>query len=207
VILYSDEEIITGIKQRDRAVLGCLYSKFYYEVRDWLSKDLSYHNTDMRDLFQEAMTVVFLNVTKKDFKLNSSFRTYLFSVVRNLLLVELKIKKKKSKNENIDEFIILNDVEAEEVKNKVALEKKDIIDELKQVLLWRKFEELMKDCRKILLMTINEANINEIAKKLGYKSGNYARKRRHFCKEYLRKSIKEDILYKKIQEYETDSIY
>lgn len=204
---YSDEEIVKGIKKKDRIVLEYLYRKYYFVVRDWLSKDLSYHNADIRDLFQEVLTVVFLNVSKRNFKLNCSFRTYLFSIVKNLLLVELSAKKAKRKNENIDEFMEINDIEAEEPKNAIMLERKDIIDELRQVLLWKKFKELVKDCQRILMMTINEKNINDIAKKLGYKNGNYARKRRHFCKEYLRKSIKEDILFKKIREYETNPIY
>lgn len=204
---YSDEEIVKGIKRKDHVVLEYLYKKYYFVVRDWLSKDLSYNSTDIKDLFQEVLTVVFLNVSKRGFKLESSFKTYLFSIVRNLLLVELSNRKKKTKNENIDEFIEINDIEADEPVNAKVLERKDITDELKQVLLWKKFKELVKDCQRILLMTIDEKNINDIAKKLRYKSGNYARKRRHFCKEYLRKSIKEDILYKQIKKYENDSIY
>ncbi len=49
-----------------------------------------------------------------------------------------------------------------------------------------------EDCQKIIKMTAEGVLAKDIAIKLGVKSDNYIRKRRHFCKEFLIQKIKED---------------
>lgn len=204
MIAFSDEEIITGIQNNECTVIEYIYRSYYFEVRDWVSKSLSYHNNEIKDIFQDAMVAVFLNITKPGFKLKSSFKTYLFSIVRNLLLVEFKIKT-KNKLVDINENSVLKEMyHSNEFLNELPTEF-ELVHEMKHGLFWQKFKTLAEDCKKILLMTISETNLNEMAVTLGFKSGNYVKKRRHFCKEYLKKKIKEDYQYKLIKEYEDNT--
>jgi hypothetical protein len=62
------------------------------------------------------------------------------------------------------------------------------------------FQNLGKDCQKILQMFFNKIPLRQIAQVMGFKGEKYAKKRKYKCKEYLIKSIKQDMEYKKILE-------
>ena len=60
------------------------------------------------------------------------------------------------------------------------------------------FANLGKDCQKILQLYFDKVPLKNIAQIMGFKSEKYAKKRKFKCKEYLIKSIKQDLEYKKI---------
>jgi RNA polymerase sigma factor (sigma-70 family) len=198
----SDEEIISGIRKKDRRVFEYLYKSYYYEVRGWLIRSLSNDREEAKDVFQDALIAMYLVITKSDFILKCSFKTFLFSVINNNLLLKIRnnergniIKgsnfKKDKQIENIDgnaELIFLED---------------RLISEMKMSLFRRKFMELPEDCQKILKRFFDEVALRSIAKALGYKSENYVKKRKYLCKEFLKRKIEEDKYYKIIREHES----
>ena len=60
------------------------------------------------------------------------------------------------------------------------------------------FTNLGKDCQKILQLYFDKVPLKNIAQIMGFKSEKYAKKRKFKCKEYLIKSIKQDLEYNKI---------
>ena len=60
------------------------------------------------------------------------------------------------------------------------------------------FANLGKDCQKILQLYFDKVPLKNIAQIMGFKSEKYAKKRKFKCKEYLIKSIKQDLEYKSI---------
>jgi RNA polymerase sigma factor (sigma-70 family) len=137
---------------------------------------------DAKDIFQEAMIVAFRNVREDNhFKLKSSFQTYIYSVAKLLWLKHLRISRKNMKNFNENHEYI--DFEEPEPFTPV---------DLRYALYQKTFFELPEDCQKILKLFLDGVTQKKIANLLGYKSENYISKRKHFCKEYLIKKIKEN---------------
>jgi RNA polymerase sigma factor (sigma-70 family) len=197
----SDEELVLGIKEKDREVFAYIYRCFYYEARGWLMKSLSNREADVKDVFQDAIISIYLIVIKNDFSLKSSFKTFLISVINNVLLLKIRHIERdnviKGSSDTVEKFIEKKLGSTEEV----LLEDR-MITEMRINLIRRKFMELPDDCKKILKRFFDEVALKNIAKTLGYKSENYVKKRKYLCKEYLKKKIEEDIYYKIIREHE-----
>ena len=68
-------------------------------------------------------------------------------------------------------------------------------EDLRVSLYQKYFQELPEDCQKILQLTVQDMPQKEIARVLGFKSENYVKKRKHYCKDFLIRKIKEDPLY------------
>ncbi|MCP4310548.1 MAG: RNA polymerase sigma factor [Bacteroidetes bacterium] len=182
----TDEEILEGLKKRDNRVLQYIYKNSYNAV-----KQLVIHNagsdSDAEDIFQEALIIIFKKIRDDSgFELTSTFTTYIYSVARLLWLKHLrKIKKIEIDplNRDMEERI--------EFEEPSPVEDKD----LRLAIYQRTLQKIPEDCQKILRLTAEDINSKEIARKLGFRSEGYVRKRRHFCKEYLITRIKDDADY------------
>jgi RNA polymerase sigma factor (sigma-70 family) len=177
---YSPNELLTGIRKRDNAVLGYIYLKYYQSVLHFVMNNNGTAD-DARDTFQEAMIVVFENVrADANFRLTGSLQTYIYSVARIIWITHLNKMKKNRKNLNENhEFI--------EFEEPQPFKEHDFDYALYQ----RVFLELPADCQRILKMINEGMSYKEIALKMGFKSESYIAKRKHFCKEYLIKLIRE----------------
>lgn len=182
----TDEEIIAGLRKRDNRVLQYIYKNTFNAV-----KQLVIHNagsdSDAEDIFQEAMIIVFKKLREDaDFKLSSSFTTYIYSIARLIWLKHLKQIKKieiDPLNRDLEERI--------EFEEPLPVEDKD----LRLAIYQRTLSKIPEDCQKILRLTAEDISSKEIARKLGFRSEGYVRKRRHFCKEFLVNKIKDDADY------------
>ena len=126
--------------------------------------------------------MVFENIrADKDFKLSCSLQTYIYSVARLIWLKHLnKVKENQIRlNENHD-FI--------EFEEPQPFREHDFEYALYQ----KVFLDLPEDCQRILKMSNEGISQKEIANRMGLKSESYIAKRKHFCKEYLIKIIKEN---------------
>ena len=97
---FTVNQILTGIKKHDNIVLSHIYSEFFKEIENYIIRN-SGDKDDARDVFQEALIVIYRQLKEDDLKLNCSFNTYLYSVCRLQWLKQLKHKKVVL--ENIDE--------------------------------------------------------------------------------------------------------
>ncbi len=182
----TDEEIINGLRKRDNRVLQYIYKNSFNAV-----KQLVVHNagsdSDAEDIFQEALIIIFKKLRDDaDFKLTANFTTYIYSIARLIWLKHLKQIKKieiDPLNRDMEERI--------EFEEPLPVEDKD----LRMAIYQRTLSQIPEDCQKILRLTAEDITSREIARKLGFRSEGYVRKRRHFCKEYLVNKIKHDAEY------------
>jgi RNA polymerase sigma factor (sigma-70 family) len=187
---YSNEELIDGIRDRDNTILLYIYKTFYPMVRELVVRNHG-KSDDAKDVFQEAMVIIFRKTLEEEFKLHSSFTNYLYTISRFIWLKMLK--RKKIFSEKITDLI-----------RPVTMESEDILDieaSLERKVYQHYFEKLGKDCREILTMFYNEMSFREIALKLGKASEEYVRKRKHVCKEHLIAMIRSDPEVKDFFEY------
>ena len=182
----TDDEIIEGLRKRDNRVLQYIYKNSFNAV-----KQLVIHNagsdSDAEDIFQETLIIIFKKLRDDDdFQLTANFTTYIYSIARLIWLKHLKQIKKieiDPLNRDMEERI--------EFEEPLPVEDKD----LRMAIYQRTLSQIPEDCQKILRLTTEDVTSREIARRLGFRSEGYVRKRRHFCKEYLVNKIKDDAEY------------
>jgi RNA polymerase sigma factor (sigma-70 family) len=189
MIDYTTLDLLNGILRNDTIILQFIYKNFYSKINFFIKKN-SGDDDDANDIFQEAIIIIYRKLKANELVLDCTFETYLYSVCRFLWLKQLdkrKIEKQKIKdNHDYSEDIYDDSLE------KVA----DLNERYK--LYQKHFANLGKDCQKVLQMYFDKVPLKNIAQMMGFKSEKYAKKRKFKCKEYLIKSIKQDMEYNKI---------
>ena len=161
----SDQKIIALFKhgQRDKAFRH-LYKLYPRIERLILSK--GGHKNDAQDVFQEALIILSKNLEKSDFKLTSSFYTYLYSVSR---FIWKDIQKQYSKHE-------LN-----ELKEEASLFD-SILNEKKYQQAERAFLGLGERCQQLLKLFYHKAlSFKDISKMMQFKSEKIAKNQKYKC--------------------------
>jgi len=189
MIDYSTLDLLNGILRNDTIILQFIYKNFYSKINFFIKKN-SGDDDDANDIFQEAIIIIFRKLKANELVLDCTFETYLYSVCRFLWLKQLdkrKIEKEKIKDNHDYHEDIYDD----------GLEKVADLNE-RYKLYQKHFTNLGKDCQKVLQLYFDKVPLKNIAQIMGFKSEKYAKKRKFKCKEYLIKSIKQDLEYNKI---------
>ena len=189
MIEYSSLELLNGIHRNDTIVLQYIYKNFYSKINFFIKKN-SGDDDDANDIFQEGIIIIYRKLKANDLVLDCTFETYLYSVCRFLWLKQLE--KRKLEKEKIKDNHEYNDDIYDDGLEKVA----DLNERYK--LYQKHFTNLGKDCQKILQLYFDKVPLKSIAQIMGFKSEKYAKKRKFKCKEYLIKSVKQDLEYNKI---------
>ncbi len=189
MIDYSNPELLNGILRNDTSVLQYIYKNFYSKINFFIKKNNG-DDDDANDIFQEAIIILYRKLKANDLVLDCTFETYLYSVCRFLWLKQLE--RIKLERENIKDNHEYNEDLYDD-----GLEK--IVDQNERYRLYQKhFVNLGKDCQKILQLYFDKVPLKNIAQIMNFKSEKYAKKRKFKCKEYLIKSIKQDLDYNRI---------
>ena len=134
--------------------------------------------------------VVYKRIITDELSLNSSFKTFFYSVCRNIWLQRLE-KHKKQNHEFVDFETITAIPES-------TFEEINDIENKKQKLYQLHFLNLSEDCQKVLQLFLKKISLREIANIMGYKTENYAKTRKFNCKEELKTRILNDPNYLKL---------
>jgi RNA polymerase sigma factor (sigma-70 family) len=188
LVHYTVEAILEGLKTSDSSVLEYVYKKYFPIVRFFVIKN-SGTDEDAKDVFQEAIILIYKRLKDESLDLTCAFKTYLYSVCRILWLRQLE--KKKVRNEVVTDnqvFVQLDeDIEIQAT-------------EQEQFRIYQKhFQLLHKDCQEILQLFLKKVPLKEIALKMSIKSDKYLKKRKYDCKEALVKRIQNDPDYKRLR--------
>ncbi len=179
-------EILLAIKREDSSILKEIYKTYYPSISYFIISN-SGAESDARDIFQDAMVIIFLKVRDNFPKLTSTFGTYLFSISKFLWLKELSRRTPKESVE-VEE---LSDLENDFLQDYVFMEKRKLILE--------HFMELNTECRKLLSLFLNGYSIAEVTAELDYHSEAHTRAMKSRCKERLVKRIWKSPRYKELR--------
>ena len=182
MIHFTDEAIVEGIKARDNRIIRYVYKEYFPTIKFLITTN-SGTDTDAEDVFQDAMIIIYRKVVGDGLILTSSFKTFLYSICRNLWLQRLD--KKAFSNEflgvenlnNLQDTFQFDLAETEGEKYKLF-----------QI----HFLKLSEDCQKILRLFLDKTPLKEIADIMGFKSEKYAKTRKFMCKEKLKNKILND---------------
>ncbi len=182
---YTDEQIMDGIYREDPSVLRYLYKIQLVKIERFILLKGGDKET-ARDIFQEAMMVVYNKIRNKELVLTCSFSTYLFAICKNLWYQEIR-----SKSYNILDHSQLDNMVQE------PDEEDGLNNELMELLTYH-LSKLSKDCQKVLELHFNRKSLTDICKVLGYKDEKYTADRKYRCKKYLFNSVTNDPRYKSL---------
>jgi len=200
----TDKNIIEGIRRRNNIVLEYIYKKYFPQIKWSLINNIMLSDDDAKDIFQETMISIYKNIKQdEEFTLQYSFKTYLFSICKNLirdkLKFEYKIKAKKIVGGvELDEVINMDNDNEDTCKFQPE---ENRIEEMKKNLFRKYFFQLEADCQKSLTLFMDDKSFDEIAKIMGYRNEAIARIKKHKCKKYLTNMIKKDNLFQFIQKH------
>lgn len=188
LVHYTVEAILEGLKTSDSNVLEYIYKKYFPIVRFFVIKN-SGTDEDAKDVFQEAIILIYKKLKDESLDLNCAFKTYLYSVCRILWLRQLEKKKVRNEVVTDNQVFVQLDEDIEE-----------LVAEQEQFRIYQKhFQLLHKDCQEILQLFLKKVPLKEIAQKMNIKSDKYLKKRKYACKEALIKRIQNDPDYKRVR--------
>jgi len=168
----KDSEIIERIKRGDEQALDFLYKKNYRMMVKMIIKNNG-SEEEAKDIYQEALIVVWQKILTEDFVLTSKISTFLYSICQNLWRKELE-RKSKHTNEETNEGEIFD------------IDKKERIEIINQCI-----NDLGDTCKKILTYYyFDKLSMNDIAEKMGFANSDTAKTKKYKCKKELDKKIK-----------------
>jgi len=183
MIHYSDEAILEGLRLRSDYIINFIYKEFFPLIR-FLVTENGGLDEDAEDIFQDGIIILYSKISLNQLLLTSSFKTYMYSVCRNLWLQ--KLNKRKAifdKLTDVEDFIDLPDE---------ALQEANIRETEMHRIIQIHFLSLPEDCQKVLKLFIKNIPLREIAGIMGFKTENYAKTRKYLCKQELKKRIADD---------------
>jgi len=189
MIHFSDEAILEGLRLRSDYIINFIYKEFFPIIK-FLVTENGGTAEDAEDIFQDGIIIIYSKINSSQFILTSSFKTYMYSVCRNLWLQKLtKRKAIFDKLTDVEEFIDIP---------KSALQDATIAETEMHRIIQIHFLALAEDCQKVLKLFLKNIPLREIAAIMGYKTDKYAKTRKFLCKEELKKRIADDPRSQKI---------
>ena len=133
---------------------------------------------DARDIFQEAMIVLYEKTRTGSFELNCQLKTYLYSVCRRLWLKRLsQLQKMSPEVENLEETVpVEEELEVHEQRN------------LDFLIMEKSMRNLGEPCKSLLeAYYLQKKSMVEIADNFGYTNADNAKNQKYKCLMRLKK--------------------
>ncbi|MGW8316875.1 MAG: RNA polymerase sigma factor [Bacteroidales bacterium] len=184
----DETSLISGIRAHDSEVLEHIYQSYFPMIEGFVVHHKGTRD-QAKDVFQEAMIVIYNRVRAGELELSCKFGTYLYAVCKKIWIQERK-KYLLHQDKLKQHPMTVHDPGPEE-------------DPLLQQHLTRifltHFRDLSPDCQKILSMYFNDYSLEEIRKALNYNNLHHTADRKYRCKKSLIKRILNDPLFKRLK--------
>ena len=173
---YNQTALLQGLARNDRKAIETIYKENFNLIQALVVNN-SGSAEDAKDIFQEAMIVLYQKVQSGSFELNCQIKTFVYSVCRRLWLKRLMQQSKYSLHENTEDLVLV-DEEMEEH------EKRDN----DFVLMEKAMGSLGEPCKSLLeAFYLQKKNMQEIAGSFGYTNAENAKTQKYKCLMRLKK--------------------
>jgi RNA polymerase sigma factor (sigma-70 family) len=182
-----DKIITRGILEHKSHVIQYVYKEFFPMVERMVVNSGG-DKEQAKDVFQEGMVIIYKKITKNGLELTCRFSTYLYAVCQKIWLQE-KRKNVTRMRLTISEPEMVEDSEPQFHEDS---------EQIKQILN-KHFNNLSKDCQKMLILHFNDTPIEEIQKIMNYQNTHYVMDRKYRCKKSLIQRILNDPKFKSVK--------
>ncbi len=176
--LNRDKELLKGLATNDPAAIEAIYRECFAVVQKLVINNNGTHD-DAKDVFQEALIVLYEKSRTGNFELTSQIRTYVYSVCRRLWLKKLQGLQRFAGTpvEGLEEIVpVEDDLEEHQVKN------------LQFKSLDKALSSLGEPCRSLIdAYYLQKKNMQEIAEEFGYTNADNTKNQKYKCLMRLKK--------------------
>jgi len=173
----NEQELLKGLANNDKRSVEAIYRDNYNSIQ-LLVINNNGSSDDAKDIFQEAMIVLYEKLRSGSFELNCQVKTYLYSVCRRLWLKRLQqLKRYPSSLDNMDTLVpVEEDVEEHEKRN------------AEFEMMEKAFNRLGEPCKSLLdAFYLQKRNMQDIASGFGYTNSGNAKNQKYKCLMRLKK--------------------
>ncbi|MBL4677763.1 MAG: sigma-70 family RNA polymerase sigma factor [Mucilaginibacter sp.] len=178
VEIPSDSEVIIGILNNSDSVLKKLYLAYFPMVLQLIVNNNG-DEDEAKDIYQEAIIVLYNKIKRGDFELSSKLKTYIYSVCRRLWLKRLKQLNRYAGGDikDFEEFLpVEEEVERHEERD---LQISKMGEALK--LLGEPCKTIMED------FYMHNRSMQDICERFGYTNADNAKTQKYKCLQRLKK--------------------
>lgn len=173
----QENEFLRGLAANDRDIIEAIYRDNYPMIQAFILNN-SGNSDEARDIFQEAMIVLYEKATSEEFELNCQLKTFIYSVCRRLWLKRLQqLQRYSSLVENVEDMVpVEEDIEKHEKHNSDFL------------LMETAMNKIGEPCKSLLdAYYIQKKNMQDIAGEFGYTNADNAKTQKYKCLLRLKK--------------------
>ena len=175
--IEQENLLLKGLAQNDKKAVEAIYRENYSMVQAFILNNNGSVD-DARDIFQEAMIVLYEKSRLETFSLNCQIKTYVYSVCRRLWLKRLQqLNKFNTQVDSLEEIVpVEEEIEEHEKRNN------DFI------LMENAMNKIGEPCKSLLDgYYLQKKSMQEIAADFGYTNADNAKTQKYKCLVRLKK--------------------
>ncbi|MEO7310263.1 MAG: sigma-70 family RNA polymerase sigma factor [Chitinophagaceae bacterium] len=173
----NEKELLEGLARNDSRSVEILYKHNFSMIQSFIIQNNGTYD-DARDIFQEAMMVLYEKSKDENFLLTSQIKTYVYSICRRLWLKRLQHNSK---------FVAPVDSLQDTIPVEEEIEQKQKLDDNFEMM-DAAMKSLGEPCKSLLeAYYINKKHMTEIADEFGYTNADNAKNQKYKCLMRLKK--------------------
>lgn len=175
----TEAELLDGLANNDTDAIEIIYANNFNSILSLVTKNNGTYD-DARDIFQEAMVILYEKAKSGSFRLSSQLGTYLYAVCRKLWLKKLQLQGRYyvSSDYEIDESHLSINEDTEDAKEKDAA----------YTMMETALEKLGEPCKSLIeSFYIHKKGMNELVEMFGYTNADNAKNQKYKCLMRLKK--------------------
>ena len=177
VSIDSEKALLQGLASHENGAIETIYRENYATIQAFIVRNNGFPD-DARDIFQEAMIILFEKAKSSSFVLSCQIKTYLYSVCRRLWL-----KKLQQNNKGFPAFELLEETVSVEEDLEGHEQRDNDFRLMEQALM-----QLGQPCQGILeACYVQKKSMPEIAEAFGYTNADNAKTQKYKCLMRLKK--------------------
>lgn len=175
--LIDEKELLTGLAASDKKAVETIYRENFNMVQALIINNNGSAD-DAKDIFQEAMIVLYEKVRSGTFELNCQIKTFVYSVSRRLWLKRLQQQNRYSAPGDNMEAVVPVEEELEDHEQRNA----------EFEMMEKAINNLGEPCKSLLeAYYLQKQNMQVIAASFGYTNADNAKNQKYKCLMRLKK--------------------
>ena len=172
---YNEKALLQGLARNDRRAIETIYKENYNMIQALVINNNGSAD-DAKDVFQEAMIVLFEKVQSGTFELNCQIKTFVYSVCRRIWLKRLMQQNRFTISDGNETVAVDDEVEDHEKRN------------AEFNMMEKAMSGLGEPCKSLLeAFYLQKRSMQEIATGFGYTNAENAKNQKYKCLMRLKK--------------------
>ena len=173
----TDSEIVFGILNNSENAIKRLYVAYFPMVMQLIINNNGTAD-DAKDIYQEAIIVLYNKIKKGDFELNSKLKTFIYSVCRRLWLKRLsQMNRYGGDIRDFQEYLPVEDEVEQQSERDIQFNK-----------MQSALQSLGEPCKTIIEdFYIHNRSMQDICESFGYTNADNAKTQKYKCLQRLKK--------------------